>query len=414
MIITKYVKLGAVHVFYLITRIEQLLLKPSLYRLKQYLSFKTKSKQPHLIGNILGAILLVIIIYVIFFNPRIVSIQGKTMGTSYSIKYRHSYLAGSLNKIKSQVETCINNIDNSMSTYKKNSELMLFNAHPVNTYFPASKNLIDIISLSQSISELSDGAYDITIAPLVNLWGFGPPIVPHKYNSFTEPKDHKINLKLLMSPSPTQQSLALAQGNIGYKNIKIDSYSGTICKTSTLTVDLSSIAKGFAVDKVSELLDSFNIKGYMIEIGGEIKTFGRKTHNQPWRIAIRNPDSDTWEANKIISSNDFAIATSGDYINFQMQEDGTTYSHLIDPKTARPISHNLVSVTVIDKQAAIADAYATMFMILGVKKGLDLAEKAHIATYFIYRTNDKVQTSVYTSHASTQFNKYLAWRSNGK
>ncbi len=289
-------------------------------------------------------------------------IKGSTMGTTYSIKGCCSTLDHS--SIKQEIDSSLEKINNLMSTYRKDSELSKFNKYKAKSWFKISDNTFQVIKTSMEISSKTNGMYDITVGPLVNLWGFGPN-----------------NLRNV----PSESKLNLTKKRIGYKKIKLNEKSTSIMKTMDLIyLDLSSLAKGFGVDYIAQLFDKMTIKHYLIEIGGEIKTRGMNTKNQQWKIAIQDPDSEENNFSKVIPLSNLAIATSGNYRNY-FNENGQNYSHIINPTTGYPITHTTVSVSVIDKNCILADAWATALLTLGYPKGYELALKEKIGAYFIYK-----------------------------
>ena len=209
--------------------------------------------------------------------------------------------------------------------------------------------------------QVTGGALDITLGPLVNLWGFGPDKRPTQF--------------------PSKEVIAEAKARTGIEFLDVD---GTrLSKTKAdLYVDLSSIAKGFGVDVVAGILNKYNVAGYLVEIGGELSVFGNKMDGSAWRVAIEQPDVDDREVQQVIAPGNMAIATSGDYRNYY-EEEGRQFSHLIDPRTGYPIDHRLASVTVLHKQCMVADGYATAMMVLGTEASLALAQREGLAIMLI-------------------------------
>ena len=223
-----------------------------------------------------------------------------------------------------------------------------------------SDDLFKVISHANTISKTTNGAFDITVGPLVNLWGFGP-----------NKSENKI---------PSNEEIELIKKNIGYKKIYLNKETTSIKKLHPdLYVDLSGIAKGFAVDKIALYLNSYNLENYLVEIGGELIAKGTNEDNEVWQIGIENPNNNLA---KIIGLKDIAMATSGDYRNY-FEKNGVRYSHTINPNTGKPIKHKLASVTVLDKTAMNADALATAFMVLGPAKTIELANELKIGVYLI-------------------------------
>lgn len=300
-------------------------------------------------------------------SDKIVSVNGLTMGTIFSI---HIVSDGSkLNKIKleSEINKILIDINNLMSTWINDSEISKINKMPTHQWIPVSDDTLYVIDLAQSVSQKTNSAFDITVGPLIQLWGFGTngekPFVPD---------DKSIKKALLRA---------------GNNNLLIDIKKRSIYKKAPINIDLSAIAKGFAVDKIAEHLDKYNFSDYLVEVGGEIRLKGKKSGAKNWRIAIETPLSTVRKTHQIIEITNHAIATSGDYRNY-FEKNGQRYSHTIDPFTGKPITHNLASVTVVSDTAAYADAIATALMVMGPEKGYEFCEKNEIAAYLIYKKND--------------------------
>ncbi|WP_211828865.1 FAD:protein FMN transferase [Kistimonas asteriae] len=353
---------------------------------------------------LIAALVLAAAVYYQSTRPSIHVLHGKTMGTTYNIKYVADNAIPSEDVIGKQVHRALQDVDDRMSTYKPDSELMRFNRHPVEQPFTASADLAALIRESQQISRMSGGAYDVTVGPLVNLWGFG---AGNKATaaSLDPEKDDPAFIQWLAesgaSRVPPADKIQEAMRTVGYDSVAVDDNQQTLTRLKPVFVDLSSIAKGYGVDQAARALEAQGITDYMVEVGGEIRIRGHKPDGQAWRIAIRQPELLTEQADGIIEADNKGIATSGDYLNYY-EQDGVHYSHLIDARTGYPEKHRLASVAVVSDNAATADAYATMFMILGEDKGLALAEKEGLAAYFIYHTGKGFE-----SVASTAFRPYL-------
>ncbi len=358
---------------------------------------------------LVGLVLLSAVFYVLVNRPQLKQIHGKTMGTTYSISYSSSYLEYSASDLKVDVDQLLEQINDSMSTYRPDSELMQFNGYPVGKPFKASPELLDVAALSLEISTLSAGAYDVTVGPLVNVWGFGPrdvkEITGQKINETAQdtkaPEFVEWMLANYPAKLPQQSELDAAIKRVGYQNLFVNKEKGTLTRNKDIYVDLSSIAKGHGVDRVASLLGSKGIKGYMVEIGGEVKLTGNKPDGTHWRLGIRGPAISAGDPPVIISLTDKAVATSGDYLNYY-EVDGQKYSHTIDPRTGHPEMGRLAEVAVISDTVAEADAMATMFMVLGDKEGLELANREGIAAYFTYHSGNSFE-----SVSSDAFKPYL-------
>lgn len=308
------------------------------------------------------------------------------MGTTFNIKIPELPNEVDGEQLKVEIMSLLVEIDGKMSTYKKDSELSILNANPATEKTAVSASLYKVLHEAQRISELSGGAFDITIGKLVNLWGFGPD------KAITEP--------------PSEQVIDQALQKAGYANLILDRETLSIEKrNSQIYIDLSALAKGYAVDQIAEHLENKLITDFLVEIGGELKLKGHNKDNKAWRIAIEKPIADSRDIQTVIEVTDIAIASSGDYRNFFEQND-KRYSHTIDPRTGRSITHNLVSVTVLDDSTMTADAMATTFMVLGAKKGLVLAEREKISAIFYVKSDNG-----FIEYSSSKYKKFLKVKS---
>ena len=300
-------------------------------------------------------------------DPRVAvhALSGQSMGTSYHIKV---VAEAGLDKpaLQQRIQAVLDRIESRMSTYRDDSELSRFNASAPGEPIPVSAETATVVDLALQISEQTGGAFDATVGPLVNLWGFGP-----------DPSQNQ---------APSEQQIEQGLQQVGYQAIAVDRQASTLSKAQPRYLDLSAIAKGYAVDQVAELLLG-EFDAFMIEVGGELRLHGHKPDNQPWRIAVETPNSQTREVQRVIEVGNNAIATSGDYRNY-FEQDGVRYSHTIDPQSGRPIHHRLASVTVVDPSCARADAMATAMMVLGDEKGLQLAEQLGLHVFFIVKSDD--------------------------
>jgi thiamine biosynthesis lipoprotein len=280
-------------------------------------------------------------------------IQGRTMGTAYHIKVVTGYFQG-ISGLKEKIEKRLVEINAAMSTYQKDSEISRFNEfNQTDTKFKISEDFYRVMKTAQAIYRLSDGAWDGTVNPLVDLWGFGRGDAKNKV-----PLENEISALLL---------------NIGFENIEVLEPGYLLKKRAAVTLDLSSIAKGYGVDQVADTIRKEGFQNYLVEIGGEVFASGYRQDGNLWRIGINRPQTDAAfdEVYKIVNLRDRAFATSGDYRNFFVV-DGIRYSHIIDPRTGYPISNGMVSVTIIADTCTFADGLATAIMAMSPAKGLDL------------------------------------------
>lgn len=292
--------------------------------------------------------------------------SGPTMGTSFSIKASQLPNGVKAHRVEKLIKRKLVEINQRMSTYIKDSELSLINSSTNTSARFISPELYQVISVAQEVSRLSGGAFDITVGPLVNLWGFGPDKALYQ--------------------APDAQVIKQTLANVGYDKIVLTTRLLTLYKDSpNVKIDLSALAKGYAVDEVAKLLEQQGITNYMVEIGGELYLRGKNLQGDNWRIAVEKPNSKSRELHKILSITDIGMATSGDYRNF-FEQDGQRFGHTIDPRTGSPVKHKLASVTVLSDTTIIADAWATAFMVLGSEEGYKIAEQHELAVLFIIKT----------------------------
>ncbi|SEA78162.1 thiamine biosynthesis lipoprotein [Desulfuromusa kysingii] len=341
------------------------------------------------IKSLIIVIIVAIVGCIIYLNQNVttqdqlVTLSGTTMGTSYHIKLAPAEGQKFNPKtIKAKIDERLSVIDHLMSTYKEDSDISKFNRAAVDSWMTVSTETMTVINEAQKISQLSHGAFDITIGNLVNLWGFGPTI------NIYELPDEKIIQALLPQ--------------VGYNKLEVQLSPPKIRKRSeSVYLDLSGIAKGYAVDAVARLLVQNNIENFLVEIGGEIITHGHKQQQQTWVIGIESPVGGERVVRKRLHLPDVAMATSGDYRNY-FEHEGVRYSHTIDPVTGYPIRHALASVTVIDRSCMRADALATAITVLGPDKGLEFATTHQLAVYMLVKQGDR-----FIEQHSSAFEPYL-------
>jgi thiamine biosynthesis lipoprotein len=301
-------------------------------------------------------------------GPPSYELSGSTMGTQFSVQVAQPLPRPLREELQREIEARLREIENAMSTYLVHSDISKFNASTSSGWFPVSESTCHAVENAQRVSRLSDGAFDVTVGPLVNLWGFGPDPVQLK--------------------PPPQAAIDAAAGRVDYRRLHTDCGKPALRKEKAdVYVDLSAYAKGLAVDRVAELLDSRAVERYLVEIGGEIRLRGLDSDGERWSIAIETPSDDKRTVGLIVHLTDQAMATSGDYRNF-FEYEGRRYSHTMDPRSGRPVSHDLASVTVIDESAALADALATALLVLGPDEGFDLAVREGLPAYFQLRGKD--------------------------
>ena len=283
--------------------------------------------------------------------------HGFIFGTQYNITYKYD------KDLQSDIEAELQKVDNSLSPFNKQSIITKVNN---NEEIVVDRMFKEVFLLAMNISKETDGAFDITVAPLVNVWGFG----------------------FKNDQTPNEQSVDSLRQFIGYQKVKLSSSGHVTKEDPRIMLDCSAIAKGYGCDAVARLFNRLGINNYMVEIGGEVVTRGESSKQQPWHIGVSKPTDDSIHVNNglqtILNVTNYAMATSGNYRNFYYK-DGVKYAHTIDPRTGYPVQHSLLSATVLAKDCATADAYATSFMVLGVDKAKEILRRhPELMAYFIY------------------------------
>ncbi|QSP94341.1 FAD:protein FMN transferase [Marinobacter salinisoli] len=309
-------------------------------------------------------------------------ISGPVFGTTYHISVVLPEDESRLQQLAEGIEGELEAVDASMSTWRADSELSVLNrTEDQSQWISLSEPLFEVLKRSKEISELTGGAFDVTVGPVVNLWGFGPEARPETV--------------------PSDERLAKALSETGYEHLELRALTPGLRAQVRQYIDLSAIAKGYGVDAVARYLDSEGVGAYLVEIGGEVRVKGRKPGGDAWRLAIEEPTSGARQVNRVIALDGKAMATSGDYRNYYESE-GRRYSHTIDPSTGQPISHNLASVTVIAEDCMTADALATGFNVMGFERARALAVRENIPAYFIVRAKDGFET-----HQTPAFSSFV-------
>lgn len=298
--------------------------------------------------------------------------EGRIFGTTYHITYQSD------DNLKKEIEETLKAVDQEFSMFNPQSTVALINEGKRPTL---SDDFLEVYQLAQQVNEESDGAFDITVAPLVNAWGFG-------FKNQQMPNNHQIDsLRRLVGMEHV--SLAGAKGS---QYVRF--------QRPRMMLDFSAIAKGYGTDRVARLLMSHDVANFMVEIGGEVYAKGNSEKRLPWRIGVSkpvdDPDNDAQELETVLNVTNQAMATSGNYRNFYYKG-GRKYAHTIDPKTGSPVQHSLLSATVLAPTCAEADAYATSFMVMGLDKARQVLErKKQLKAYFIYQ-NAQGELSVWKS-----------------
>ncbi|MFT5757157.1 MAG: thiamine biosynthesis lipoprotein [Alteromonadaceae bacterium] len=312
-----------------------------------------------------------------------VLLQGKTMGTTYNIKVvidGEAIVNNDMNDLQTGIDALLKQLNQEMSTYIATSELSLFNQSQSLEPIEISIGLQRVLKEAIRLGQLSAGKLDVTVGPLVNLWGFGPEYRPETI--------------------PSEEQLNAARARIGLN--KLNLVGNKLNKTITdVYVDLSTIAKGYGVDLVAEYIEQQGINNYLVEIGGEMRLKGFKHTGELWHVAIERPVDTERSVQQIIIPKDNAVATSGDY-RIYYEVDGQRFSHIIDPDSGKPIDHKLVSVTVIHPSSMTADGLSTAMMVMGEEQALAFAEINGLAAYIISKNENG-----FVEQSTKKFMQYL-------
>ena len=298
--------------------------------------------------------------------------EGETMGTTWSV---NAVLPEGIDDrtIENGIQAEVDRVVAQMSTYEAESDLSRFNRAPAGTWQALPPEFFDVLRYALSLAKDTGGAYDPTVGPLVNLWGFGPE---------KRPRD-----------APDAAAIAAARSRVGWAKIRLDEASHRALQPGGIYVDLSSVAKGFGVDQVARFLDRSGVHAYLVEVGGELRAHGRKPDGSAWHVGIERPGAaagavDTLDdVGRVVSLTDKAIATSGDYRHF-FESGGTFYSHHIDPRTGYPVAHRVASVSIVAGDCMHADSLGTTLTVLGPEEGMAYAKRHGIAVLFILYGED--------------------------
>jgi len=287
---------------------------------------------------------------------------GATMGSNWTVRCA----AGREQEgaLHAAVQAALDAVDNRMTMFSGDSELTAFNAAAPDRRLFLSEELYRVLATATEVSRWSGGAFDVTVAPLVERWGFGTRA---------------------QRAVPAASAIATDRSRIGWQCLVLAPGDRSAIKAMAgLHADLGGIAKGYGVDRAAAALESHGVEHYMVEVGGEVRTRGVNAEGRAWRIGIEEPDAMPQRARWIVGLDGRAMATSGDYRNYFI-EDGRRYSHEIDPVSGAPVCHNLCSVTVVADDCLRADALATALIVLGAERGRALAEASGVAAQFVER-----------------------------
>ncbi|WP_322359271.1 FAD:protein FMN transferase [Pseudomonas sichuanensis] len=295
-------------------------------------------------------------------GPTLERFGGPTMGSSYSIQYVRQVGGPAPEQVRAAVESILQAIDAHYSTYRGDSTVSRFNQLPANQCLPVDADMLELVTFGQHLAEQSQGAYDLTVEPLLDLWGFGP-------------QARALHV-------PDAQAQAQVRQRVGYRHLRIEGEN--LCKDAPIELDFNSIAAGHAVDLIAAHLHKMGIDSFLAEATGELKAMGRKPDGSPWRVALELPREDRQVARQVIAVQGLAVSTSGDYRHY-FEDNGRRYSHTFDARLGRPVEHDLASVTVLDASALLADGYSTLLLILGPQQGWDFAIAHGIAAMLVTR-----------------------------
>jgi len=308
-------------------------------------------------------------------------LSGPTMGTTYTIKVAAPPASLDSARLRETIDDVLAQIDRSMSGYRSDSEVARFNASNATQWYEVSRDLAAVVQAALDVSEKSGGAFDITVAPLVAAWGFGPAGEP----------------KVL----PNAEQLAQIAASVGYRNLHVQLDPPALRKdVAELSIDLNGIAPGFAVDRLGARLEALHVENFMIDIGGEIRARGHNANGDPWHIAIERPVDTQRAPYAGVWLDGASVSTSGEYRDYY-ERDGHRYSHTIDPRTRQPLDRPPGSVVVIAASTTLADGWATALNVLGPQEGLALAAQEHLPVLFIEK-----QGNGWKSQSTPEFERY--------
>lgn len=322
-------------------------------------------------------------------GPELTGFNGKIMGTGYSVRLGHrsagpavtdaavtdAAVSGTAetNELAQAVHAVLQDVDTHMSTWRADSELSQLNDRVDADWQPMSDATVQVIDRALATSSASDGAFDITIGPLVDLWGFGAGAGSHG------------------NRKPASRDIQQRLTQVDHAAIEVNTAMSTVRKhNGSARLDLSGIAKGHAVDRAAEVLDNMGFDNYLIEVGGELKARGQKPDGSLWKVAIERPIAGRREAFRALNLHNQAIATSGDYRNF-FADGGQRYSHSIDPRSGKPVTHDLASVSVVADSTMMADALSTALMVMGPDDALAFATQHEVAAHLILKSGTALQ-----------------------
>jgi thiamine biosynthesis lipoprotein len=311
--------------------------------------------------------------------PTETALSGAIQGTTWHLKMVTKGLPVSADMIKTDVETIFRQVDEQLSNWREDSAISRFNQQKTTEWQAVPPAIIHLVNVAREVHDRTEGCYDLTVKPLFELWGFAR---------------HE-------EAVPTDEAIRNALAHIGMDKLEVDTAGNRLRKRDPeLQVSLDSIAQGYTVAVIAQDLENHGIQNYLIEIGGEMQVKGVKTDGSPWRVAIEKPTPMVREVQRILDLHEAtgtAVMTSGTYRNF-FESGGKSYSHIIDPRTGMPVTHNLLSTTVLDENPTLADAWSTALLCVGETEGARLAEAEGLKALFIYRDGEELK-----EHMSSAF-----------
>lgn len=291
-------------------------------------------------------------------------LTGPTMGSTWTVQYVPPASGPDADQVKKEIESILADIDQHFSTYRGDSAVARFNRLPAGSCQAMPADVLKLVRLGETLWRESGGAFDLSVEPLMDLWGFGP-----------QAREEKV---------PSAQRLAEVRQRVGQGHLRIEGEQ--LCKDIALELDFNSIAAGYSVDRIAERLQGLGIENLLVEVTGELKAIGRKPDGGAWRVALELPREDRQIAEQILSIDGLGVSTSGDYRNY-FEENGQRFSHTFDARLGKPVSHALAAVTVFDASALVADGYSTLLLILGPEQGWEFAVAQNLAAVFVMRAD---------------------------
>lgn len=318
-------------------------------------------------------------------DPRNHWLQGVAQGTTYHIRYVAPKTRVDAETLQADLDRYLAEVDREMSTYRDDSEITRFNRAPAGEWYPVSRAVVEVVQKSREISEATGGAQDITVGPLVELWHFGPKRLKEKAPSPSAPLPKGEGGKRAEGRyvPPSDEEVCETRKRVGYRKLEARLDPPALKKdVAGLEIDLNSIASGYTIDHLGAIMRRHGVTNYMVELGGELCAAGHRSDGEPWQVAIERPVADKNEMERSVPLLNGAMATAGGSRHFYEYR-GHKYSHIIDPSTGRPVEHALMSVTVAADKCFDADGWDTPLVVLGPKRGMEVAEKCGIAALFI-------------------------------